>query len=159
MPKYDKVDCDSFARAVLMRHDGFSWDDIAAEIKIYTPDTLEKSYKRFMTNVKRIDVFPLEKWTQINYDQHEDTGCYKHDSCLTCPLPNCILDVEIPRKKYHIWTADEDMFIKRHYDSYSCRQIARAMDIPEARVRQRMRVLGLNTRRPKKQDEPFKVAG
>ena len=159
MPKYDKVDCDSFARAVLLHHDGLSWDEIADAIKIYSAKTLEKSFNRFMVNVKRLDVFPLEKLDKVDYDQHEDTGCYKSDSCLACPLPECVLDVEVPKLKYHIWKVDEDMFIRRHYLSHSCREIARAMDIPEAKVRQRMRILGLNTRRSYINSEEFKMAG
>ncbi len=159
MPKYDKVDCDSFAKAVILHHDGFSWDEIAETIKIYSAKTLENSFNRFMKNVKGLDVFPLEKWTRVNYDQHEDTGCYKHDSCLTCPLPDCILDVEVPRQKYHIWKADEDLYIKRHYLTQTCRQIARYIDVPEDKVRQRMRVLGLNYRRTFINSEEFKIAG
>ncbi len=159
MPKYDKVDCDSFARAVLLHHDGFTWDEIAETLKLYSAKTLERSFNRFIFNVKRMDVFPHEKIERIDYDKHEDTGCYKSDSCLACPLPKCVLEVEVTRNQYHTWTADEDMFIKRYYLTRSCREIARYLDVPEDKLRQRMKILGLNYRRSALSSDGLKMAG
>lgn len=78
----------------------------------------------------RADAFP----EQVNY---RDTGCSVHPSCLSCPLPRCVLDAGRPGRPWaDRVAANTERALEMRSAGMSTRRIAEVLGVSQ-RVAQR----------------------
>lgn len=78
----------------------------------------------------RVDAFP----EQLDY---RDTGCSVHPSCLSCPLPRCVLDAGRPGRPWaNRVEANVERALEMRSAGMSTRSIAEVLGVSQ-RVAQR----------------------
>jgi hypothetical protein len=68
-----------------------------------------------------------------------DTGCEESPSCLSCPLPMCVLDVPSESKRREKAEAQEREVVRLRDEGMTAPEIARALGVSVRQVYRRLK--------------------